>query len=314
MIPSTDQDRDISKEGLIGTTLFHALLLLFFLLMPLFSGWEAPQEGGGLMLNFGTDAEGSGDAQPMADANQQSAMTDLSTPTPENAPAPDEQSSNVLPPDPQKTLTDADPQAPDIGAKDQKDKSKTPKPDNNTKKDTPNKTNNNKADQQSKNTNNTTNNPSPTSAKPSVDPNALFKGNKGNNASSQGNTPGATGDAGDKTGGAEIGGQAGGNNSGGSGGGGSANNGIGFQLVNRKLLSVPPITDNSQESGRIVIKIKVNRDGKVIGAEYTSAGSNTTSSVLKKKALDAALDTKFSTEPNAPEIQTGTMTFTFKVK
>lgn len=293
-----DQDRsEISKEGLIGTILFHAFLLLLLLLFTLQSSWIAPQEGG-IQLNFGTDDAGWGDVQPISDASQQSVSTDIVPPAPESSPAP-APVADPKPDDKQSVLTGNDDDAPSM-VKD--DKKKDAKKD--AKKDTKNtvpSTNNTNG----KNTTTTTNQtPANNSA---LDPNSLFKGSQGNNATSQGNTPGGTGDEGHRMGGAEISNNTGGTN-------GNNNGGVAANVPGRKFLSVPPISDSSQEIGTVVVKIKVNRQGDVIEAKFTSQGSTTTSTVLTSKAVAAAKKAKFNQELNAPEVQNGTMSFRFKVK
>lgn len=123
------------------------------------------------------------------------------------------------------------------------------------------------------------------------------------------NTPGdsqgngdKTGDQGDPAGDREATSQSG------SGGGGK---GVSFSLSNRSILSVPPIVDNSQDEGKVVVDIIVDRRGKVIKATPGGKGSTTTSPHLFRKAKDAALKTEFSQNPDAPEEQRGQMTFVF---
>lgn len=91
---------------------------------------------------------------------------------------------------------------------------------------------------------------------------------------------------------------------GGSGGGPS------FSLAGRSMKSSPPIKDNSQDEGTVVVEIIVDKYGKVVRASAGARGSNTTSPILYKKATEAALNTKFSANPDA-EQQKGTMTFIF---
>ncbi len=298
MLDFTDQDHsEISKEGLVGTILFHALLLLLFLLLGLQSNWTQPQEGG-IMLNFGTDEAGWGDVQPMSDASDQSLTTDLVSPAPESSPPP-APATQPQPSDKQSVLTGNDDEAPAMTKDDKKKDTRKDAP-----KDSKNTNVNNKDN--GKNTNSPSNAQTPAS-KPAIDPNSLFKGSQGNNATSQGNTPGGTGDEGHRMGGADISNNTGGN-------GGNSSGGVAANVPGRKLLSVPPISDSSQDIGTVVIKIKVNRQGDVIEAKYTSQGSTTTSSTLTSKAAAAAKKSKFNAELNAPEVQNGTMTFRFKVK
>ncbi|MCB0803420.1 MAG: energy transducer TonB [Flavobacteriales bacterium] len=93
--------------------------------------------------------------------------------------------------------------------------------------------------------------------------------------------------------------------------GGGSGDGTSFNLSGRSMLSHPKIQDNSQEEGRVVVDIIVDRYGKVLRATPGARGSNTTSSVLYKKATEAALKTKFNANPDAAEEQKGQMTFIF---
>ena len=77
------------------------------------------------------------------------------------------------------------------------------------------------------------------------------------------------------------------------------------------MVAPPKITNNTQEKGIVVVDIWVDNNGNVTKAVPGVRGSTTTSSVLYKKAKDAALKTKFSAKPDAPAVQKGTMTFVF---
>ncbi|RMG81754.1 MAG: energy transducer TonB [Bacteroidetes bacterium] len=92
---------------------------------------------------------------------------------------------------------------------------------------------------------------------------------------------------------------------------GSGGNGISFSLSGRSLVSVPKIVDTSQDEGKVVVDIIVDRNGNVIQAIPGGKGTTTTSAHLFKKAKEAALKTKFSPNPDAPEKQYGQMTFIF---
>lgn len=74
----------------------------------------------------------------------------------------------------------------------------------------------------------------------------------------------------------------------------------------------PSITDDSQKTGTVVVRVKVDSNGKVISAKYTQSGSNTSDISLIKLAERNARKWKFK----AGEIdeQSGTITYVFKVK
>ncbi len=93
--------------------------------------------------------------------------------------------------------------------------------------------------------------------------------------------------------------------------GGGSGDGTSFTLAGRSLVSAPKIKDNSQEEGRVVVDIIVDKYGKVLRATPGARGSTTTSGVLYRKAKDAALKYKFNANPDAAEEQKGQITFIF---
>lgn len=87
---------------------------------------------------------------------------------------------------------------------------------------------------------------------------------------------------------------------------------IGGGLTDRGVLFEPQIDDNSQFTGIVVVKVCVNREGKVIEANYTQMGSTTTNKSLVDLATGAAKKYKFT--PSEIETQCGNITIEFKVK
>lgn len=124
--------------------------------------------------------------------------------------------------------------------------------------------------------------------------------------SGQGVTQGG-GDQGDPNGDKNV------NNYTGSGGTGTSGN---YRLGNRAALSRPkPVYDCSDE-GRVVVKVYVDRNGKVLRAEPGAAikdgpSTNTTSSCLLDKAKDAALRTTWQGDQTAQEQQVGYIIYNF---
>ncbi len=94
-------------------------------------------------------------------------------------------------------------------------------------------------------------------------------------------------------------------------GGGSGN--IGFSLNGRKMVQRPVIVEKSQDQGKVVVKIIVDRNGKVTKATAGERGTTATSAYLFRISEEAALKTKFDANP-ATEEQVGSMTFTYKLE
>ena len=101
-----------------------------------------------------------------------------------------------------------------------------------------------------------------------------------------------------------------------NGNGGIGNSGD-YRLGNRKALSRPkPIYDCPAE-GRVVVKVYVNRTGKVVNAiagEKIADGpsSTTSSSCLYERARSAAMRTTWQGDPSAPDMQIGYIIYNFK--
>jgi len=87
---------------------------------------------------------------------------------------------------------------------------------------------------------------------------------------------------------------------------------IGGGLEGRGVVHTPTIQDNSQKTGRVVVRICVNNKGEVVSAEYTQAGSTTADSDLRQIAITNAKKFKFS--PGSVDRQCGTVTIDFRVK
>ena len=138
---------------------------------------------------------------------------------------------------------------------------------------------------------------------PVADPNALYKGKKSNSKSgSEGITQGK-GNQGDPNGDPTSKSYS-----------GSKGSGIGnFDLTGRSIIRKPIIHDSSQETGKVVVGIVVDKSGSISDVTI-ERGTTTTSQHLQELAKKAARETKFSTSPTGQEIQRGTITFVFVVQ
>lgn len=140
------------------------------------------------------------------------------------------------------------------------------------------------------------------------------KKNQGKSSGGDGNS-GQAGDDGRPDGKAGVHGEGG--TGGGEGGGIGPNkgpsrgSGISFNLAGASIATPPPVSKDTQEEGTVVVEITVDKNGKVIKAEPTGRGTNTNSPILKTKARQAALATKFNVSGEFEE-QKGTITIVFK--
>ena len=87
---------------------------------------------------------------------------------------------------------------------------------------------------------------------------------------------------------------------------------IGGGLSNRGVKSEPEISDKSQKTGIVVVKVCVDENGNVISANYTQLGSSTNDGELKALAIQSAK--KFKFVRSGVDKQCGTITIDFKLK
>ncbi len=87
---------------------------------------------------------------------------------------------------------------------------------------------------------------------------------------------------------------------------------VGGGLGNRGVARSHKPQDTSQDQGSVVVKVCVDRAGKVISAEFTQRGSTATSSRLKQLAVNSAQQWRF--QPGDVDKQCGTITYRFVAK
>lgn len=314
------EENNISLEASIGTIILHSLLLLAFFFLYLSSETKLEDEqkkdeqlialqllssGGGKGMEgvvTQPDQEGSRADNIGFSAAAPAASSSNSASKPAGAkPTASSGKDNIL-------NSDADEESPVIkGGNSAKNKPKVSDNKSNTTR--PAKNNNNTSTAAS---NNTSNKPQ------QIDSRSLFSSRNGQNTAGNGNgNSNSDVDAAMRGGGtSNQGGGIGANNrpSGGTGSDYYSGKGVKVALGGRKLVSIPNINDNSQVEGIVNVLIKVDRSGKVLSAEYVTKGSSKSAAVLKDKALDAARKAKFTPLADAPEVQTGTITFTFMVQ
>jgi TonB family protein len=97
----------------------------------------------------------------------------------------------------------------------------------------------------------------------------------------------------------------------GSNGSGASGNGLSFSLLGRNALSLPKPDYPGNEQGVIVVAVTVDKFGKVTNAEAGVQGSNTYNAALIQAAKEAALKARFNADPNAATFQKGTITYRF---
>ncbi len=140
-------------------------------------------------------------------------------------------------------------------------------------------------------------------------------GNSGSGSGGEGNSDGKSqgatfpgGNQGTPTGDPNAGGY-------GQGGSGSGNQGSGpsFSLSGRSAKSLPRPAYPGNDEGIVVVKITVDKYGKVTAAEPGVRGTTIMNQKFWNEAKQAALKASFNADESAPAFQSGTITYRFRL-
>ena len=85
-------------------------------------------------------------------------------------------------------------------------------------------------------------------------------------------------------------------------------------LGGRGVLASPPVRENSQSSGVVVVDVCVNPAGQITKANYTQNGSTTADPSLVAAAIKNARQWRFAANELAPGEQCGRISYNFKVQ
>ena len=248
-----------SRNGVIGTILFHLLLLLIFIQFGMTYQDPPEENAGGMVINFGTTDEGMGDVQPSSTENSSSSENTTQSETTRPSAA----QENAL------TTTEETVET--------------------------NASQNNTTAQQTT---------TQQQAEPTVNENLTNASNALNNSSNN-----STSDGNSNTNGNQ--GDPNGNPNSNNYVGGGSGNGVDFSLAGRSMVKVKKPNNPTQEDGKVVVEIVVDKNGKVIRATPGARGSSTTNPTLYQIAKEAALEARFNVKADDMAEQKGTMTFVF---
>lgn len=264
-------------KSILGSVIIHAILLVLLLLFGFRTPLPLPAEQG-ILINFGTSDQGSGFAEPKpAVAASNNAVKQAPAETDKETPLTQDFEEAAAIPTP-KPVTKPKPKP---------ETKPNPKPVETVKPQTEQ--------------------PKPVEEKPrEVNQQALFPGKKpGGSETGEGET-GNPGNQGSVDGSTESNSHVGGPVGGGDG--------ISFSLGGRSPLSLPLPQYPKQKSGKVVVAVTVDRDGKVTKATGGAKGSTTTDVDLVRAAEKAALLAKFNLKSDAPAEQSGTITYVFRLQ
>jgi TonB family protein len=278
------QQRKDKIKAVTGAALFHLILLLALIFLGLSTPLPLPEEEG-VEVNLGFSDLGKGSYQ------SQTPQQEVRPP----APSQQQESSNS---DKEELVEDITSEAPNI----QQERAEKPKKEEEPQKEL--KEEKEAIEDKTEETVEETPKeiePEP-DPEPVVDPRLLYTGkNTEQGESAQGNDEQA-GDKGQETGDPNdinyegLGGQG---------------NGISYNLGNRIAKSLPKPQYNSDDQGKVVVSIWVNKLGEVTRAEIQQKGTNVSDISLRKMAQKAALNAKFTADTDAAEIQKGSITYHF---
>ncbi|MBP5515616.1 MAG: energy transducer TonB [Bacteroidales bacterium] len=96
-------------------------------------------------------------------------------------------------------------------------------------------------------------------------------------------------------------------------GGAGCGIGVSYSMGGRRgTLPVPSY--QYQKNGKVVVEISVDREGNVIEVMAPAKGSTLIDRTLIEASRQAAFKAHFNTDPDAPEIQKGTITYIFRTR
>ncbi|MBN1416350.1 MAG: TonB family protein [Bacteroidales bacterium] len=270
------------RFGIIGTIIFHNIILLILLLFYL-STPKPVTSGGGILIDFGNTEFAGGEREP--------GMNEI--PEVQTAAATQQLNDNETEED---ILTQDFEEAPAVKKKTEK-KSEEKKP---VVKPSETKI---KATEK------------PVDKTPQVNKKALYSA-KGKSTQEDGTSQGMYKGNGNQ---GSVDGTPGANNYG-EGSGTGSGTGLGIQvgggLENRRYLALPKPEFKVQKEGKVVVEVTVNREGKVISATPGVKGTTIVDLALYAAAKKAALESRFVTQTDAQafQTQTGTITYHFKLE
>lgn len=273
------------RNGLIATTLIHLILLFLFLYFGLTHQVPIPEEG--ILINFGTSAEGMGEIQP-------DEPTSASVPDASSTPDPSTSEEQVVTQEMAETIEVEKVDKPQPDPKKIEEERKR-KEEERLKKLEEERIRKEEEERKKKE--------------------QEFKDKMNNVWSNKGGSEGETGkpgDQGDPNGDKNATSHTGTPDGGGDGSG--SDKGPSFVLSGRTREKLILPENNTQEDGKVKVEIIVDRKGNVVRATPGVSGSTTTSQYLYKRAQEAAMKWKFSPNPNAPEEQKGIVTFVFELE
>ena len=273
------------KKGILGTVIFHITILLILLFLGFFTPLPLPGEEG-ILVNFGNSQNGFGDREPSpARKNPKPVQT-----VKKDKPKPKQE--EVIP---QATTP---PPAEIPKPQPAKEVAMTQDYEKTAAIDAAEKKRREEEQQKINEINSRTQSAFANSGSGS--------GGKGN---SDGKSQGVTFPGGNQ--GVATGDPNAGNYGQGGSGSGNQGSGISFSLSGRSAISLPKPKYPGDDAGLVIVKVTVDKNGKVTAAEPGARGTTIMNQEFWNEAKQAALKAKFNVSQNAPAYQQGTISYRF---
>lgn len=285
------------KKSFVVTTVVYAILLLLLLFLGL--KYFDPPEEKGIMVNFGTTEMGQGNTQPTTPVKTAPEKNvPEPTPQPQTQPTSSEVTEEVATQDTEEAPVIKEEKQKEIQPEKKEPEKEEPKEEKPIPQEKPVEKPVEKVPEKK---------PDPKPDKAVTDAmDNLLNGPKNDGKSQSGEGDDQTaGDKGDPDGDPNVKSYYGT----GKGLDGDGN----YRLKGRKALTKTKYTQDCNESGTVVVKIEVDKNGNVIKATAGEKGTTNSDPCLLKPAQRAALDTKFNPDSNAPSTQIGYITYVFKL-
>jgi colicin import membrane protein len=264
------------KRGLIGSIMFHILLVIILLIAGFITPLPLPAEQG-ILVNFGTDETGSGLIEPSGSSTEITALPEEPTPV-----VPEKATDQIM-------TQDIEKEAPVVKSREKIETDRKIKEQEEIER--------KRVAEEQQRLNDIM----------ARTKNALVGAqNSGTSSTSEGITGGA-GNQGVTTGSV--------NSTVRGDGSGTGTSGISYSLGGRGSLTLPKPKYDNQVDGTVVIEVTVDRTGNVTNAVFFQKGSTTLDEYLIRVSRDAAMLAKFEPKPNATELfEKGTISYTFILK
>jgi len=319
------------KRGIIGTIIFHVIVLLLLIFLGFFTPLPLPGEEG-ILVNFGTSETGLGEEEP-APANSEAAQQEpvqqeveaVAPPPaktqPKPQPKPTETKESVLTQDYEKTAAiDAAENKKKVEEQNRKDKQEKERikkeEQEKIKKQQVETERIRKEEAEKKAIADAEQKAREEQQRKINDINSRTQGafaskgtGSGGKGQGQGTSQGVTYPGGNQ--GVPTGDSNSDNYGPGGSGSGSKGSGVSFSLSGRTASSLPKPKYPGNDEGVVVVKVTVDKFGNVTTAEPGKSGTTISDTKFWEEAKQAALKAKFNSDDNAPAFQQGTITYKF---